>query len=135
MRQGEPADSIIFILSGTSQVVDGDHQIALLNTGDFVGESMFFEEPTRNADVQALGSISIARFDIHKFKKFLHEEQDTALKIRELFRAAKQARDEQNFAQSYQDKKQYLALIAHNNMKNSLMDFASFIHPKSSISP
>ena len=48
-----------------------------------------------------------------------------ALKYREYFRTIGRARDEQLLADNYSDKRKYLALIAHNNMKESLIEFCS----------
>ena len=40
MRKGEPADSMIFIIDGLVQILDGDRQLALQKAGDFLGESL-----------------------------------------------------------------------------------------------
>ncbi len=126
MQKEEPADSLVLVLSGSCQVIDGDHQLALLNTGEFVGESMFSEEPTRIADVEAVTDLIAARFSLENFKSFLEIDQHTALKVREYFRAIKRTREEKNSATSFQERRRFLALIAHNNMKSGLVEFCKF---------
>lgn len=125
MHKGEPSDSMVFVLDGLLQVLDGKRQIALEKAGAIVGESLFSEEATRVADVQAIEPTTIGRFSLHDFNHFLDKNQTLALKYREYFREIKRARDEQLVAERYNEKRKYLALIAHNNMKASLMEFCS----------
>lgn len=125
MRKGEPSDSMVFVVDGLLQVLDGERQIALEKPGAIVGESLFSEEPKRVADVQAIEPTTIGRFSLHDFNRFLDKNQTLALKYREYFREIRRSRDEQLVAESYNDKRKYLALIAHNNMKSSLMEFCS----------
>ena len=125
MRKGEPSDSMVFIIDGLLQVLDGERQIAIEKTGAIVGESLFSDEATRVADVQAIEETTVGRFSLHDFHEFLDKDQALALKYREYFRAIRRIRDEQLAAENYSDKRKYLALIAHNNMKGSLMEFCS----------
>ena len=125
MRKGEPSDSMVFIIDGLLQVLDGERQIALEKTGAMIGESLFSDEATRVADVQAIEETTVGRFSLHDFHEFLDKDQALALKYREYFRAIRRIRDEQLAAENYSDKRKYLALIAHNNMKGSLMEFCS----------
>jgi methylglyoxal synthase len=129
MHKGEPSDSMVFVVDGLLQVLDGERQIAIEKPGAVVGESLFSEEPTRVADVQAIEPTTIGRFSLQDFNRFLDKNQTLALKYREYFREIRRARDEQMVAESYNDKRKYLALIAHNNMKASLMEFCS-LHAK-----
>lgn len=41
MTEGEPAVSLLFIMSGKVRVFSQDHQLAILQEGDMFGESMF----------------------------------------------------------------------------------------------
>ena len=125
MRKGEPSDSMVFVIDGLLQVLDGERQIALEKTGAIVGESLFSDEATRVADVQAIEETTVGRFSLHDFHEFLDKDQALALKYREYLRAIRRIRDEQLAAENYSDKRKYLALIAHNNMKGSLMEFCS----------
>ena len=125
MRKDEPADCMAFLVSGRVQIIEDERQIALLTTGDCFGESMFSEEATRVASVQALESTKVGWFTIHDFHDLLETKQRLALQFREVFKAVGRARTEQHAAETYTDKRKYLALIAHNNMKESLMEFCS----------
>ena len=55
--------------------------------------------------------------------RFLNKDQTTALKFHKHFKAVGQAREAESFAEKYRDKRKFLALVAHNNMKSSLMEF------------
>ena len=125
MRKGEPSDSLVFILEGLVQILDGERQLAIEQTGAIIGESLFSEEATRVADVQTIEQTTVGRLSIHDFESFLGQNQSLALKYREYFRAIRRARADQIAAENYTDKRKYLALIAHNNMKGSLMEFCS----------
>jgi len=123
MRKGEPADSMAFVIQGLVQVIDGDQQIALLKEGEFLGESLFSEHSTRTADVQAIEYTIVGIFTLDDFQKFLNKDQTTALKFHQYFKSVGLAREAQSFAGRYNDERKYLALVAHNNMKASLMEF------------
>ena len=125
MKRGEPSDSMVFVLNGLVQILNGERQIAIERPGAIIGESLFSDEATRIADVKTIEKTTVARFSIHDFESFLDQNQPLALKYREYFRAIRRARAEQLAAESYTDKRKYLALIAHNNMKASLMEFCS----------
>lgn len=125
MHKGEPSDSMVFVLKGLVQILDGERQLAIEKTGAIIGESLFSEEATRIADVQTIEPTTVGRLSIHDFENFLDQNQPLALKYREYFRAVRRARTDQITAENYTDKRKYLALIAHNNMKESLMEFCS----------
>ena len=125
MHKGEPADCMAFLVNGRVQILEDERQIALLTSGDCFGESMFSDEATRLADVQAMEQTTVGLFTTHDFDTFLKTHQRLALQFREIFKAVGQARAEQHAAETYIDKRKYLALIAHNNMKESLMEFCS----------
>ena len=125
MHKGEPSDSMVFVLRGLVQILDGERQLAIEKTGAIIGESLFSEEATRIADVQTIEPTTVGRLSIHDSENFLDQNQPLALKYREYFRAIRRARADQITAENYTDKRKYLALIAHNNMKESLMEFCS----------
>ena len=125
IRKGQPADSMIFIVDGLVQVLDDERQIALQKGGGFVGESLFSDEAIRMADVQAIEATTIGRFTIHDFDRFLHDNQRLALRFREYFQTVGRARARQIANENYVDNRKYLALIAHNNMKEGLMEFCA----------
>ena len=125
ISKGSPADSLVFILSGLAQSLDDNRQVALHNQRDFAGESLFSDKITHNVNVQALEDSITARLSCHDFHEFLQKDQTLALKNQEFFNKISKVRGEQTAGESFVDKKKYLALIAHNNMKSSLMEFCS----------
>ena len=125
INKGDPADSLLFILSGLAQSLDDDRQVGLHAKGDFAGDSFFSDRSTHNVDVQAVEDSVFAKLSTHDFHEFLKEDQTLALKFQEFFRTVSKVRGNQMFGESFVDKKKYLALIAHNNMKSSLMEFCS----------
>ena len=125
ISKGSPADSLVFILSGLAQSLDDNRQVALHNQRDFAGESLFSDKITHNVNVQALEDSITARLSCHDFHEFLQRDQTLALKNQEFFNKISKVRGEQTAGESFVDKKKYLALIAHNNMKSSLMEFCS----------
>ncbi|MAR50610.1 MAG: methylglyoxal synthase [Rhodobacteraceae bacterium] len=125
ISKGSPADSLVFILSGLAQSLDDNRQVALHNKGDFTGDSLFSDRSTHNVNVQALEDSVTARLSCHDFHEFLQKDQTLALKYQEFFHAISKVRGEQIAGERFVDKKKYLALIAHNNMKSSLMEFCS----------
>ena len=125
ISKGSPADSLVFILSGLAQSLDDNRQVALHNQGDFAGDSLFSDRSTHNVNVQALEDSTTARLSCHDFHEFLQKDQTLELKYQEFFNKISKVRGAQIAGESFIDKKKYLALIAHNNMKSSLMEFCS----------
>ena len=41
MKKGEPSDSMVFVLKGLVQILDGERQLAIEKTGSIIGESLF----------------------------------------------------------------------------------------------
>ena len=135
MHKGCPADAMVVVMDGLLQVLVDDRQVALLHSGDFSGEAMFSDDAIRKADVQALEDSVIAEFSLDHFNTFLTANQTLALRYREYFRTLMAARQAQNDAERYVDQRKYLALVAHNNMKESLMEFCQLQRSKISEFP
>jgi len=135
MHKGCPADAMVVVMDGLLQVLVDDRQVALLHSGDFSGEAMFSDDAIRKADVQALEDSVIAEFSLDHFNTFLTANQTLALRYREYFRTLMAARQAQNDVERYVDQRKYLALVAHNNMKESLMEFCQLQRSKISEFP
>lgn len=125
ISKGSPADSLVFILSGLAQSLDDNRQVDLHNKGDFAGDSLFSDRSTHYLNVEALEDSILARLTCHGFHNFLQKDQTLALKYQEFFNEISKVRREQLAGESFVNKKKFLALIAHNNMKSSLMEFCS----------
>ena len=125
ISKGSPADSLVFILSGLAQSLDDNRQVDLHSKGDFAGDSLFSDRSTHYLNVEALEDSILARLTCHDFHNFLQKDQTLALKYQEFFNEISKVRREQLAGESFVNKKKFLALIAHNNMKSSLMEFCS----------
>ena len=78
-RQGDPADSVFYIQSGKVKKTVVSEQgkeavVALLGTGDFVGEGCLTGRPLRLATVSALTECVIARIAKVDITRVIHEE-------------------------------------------------------------
>ena len=78
-RQGDPADSVFYIQSGKVKKTVVSEQgkeavVALLGTGDFVGEGCLTGQPLRLATVSALTECVIARIAKADITRVIHEE-------------------------------------------------------------
>ena len=86
---------------------------------------MFSERSIHDLNVQALEDSITARLTCHDFHNFLQKDQTLALKYQKFFNEISKVCKEQIAGESFVNKQEYLALIAHNNMKSSLMEFCS----------
>ncbi len=123
VSQGEPAGSIIFIVSGAVRVVANEYQLERLETGDMFGESMFSEEGIRVADVISCEDTVIGVFTIEQYETLLRQSPRIALKYKQFFETVYHQHMSANDKYFHIDRKQYLALIAHDSMKPSLIAF------------
>ena len=78
-RQGDPADSVFYIRSGkVKQTVVSEQGkeavVALLGTGDFVGEGCLTGQPLRLATVSALTECVIVQIAKADITRVIHEE-------------------------------------------------------------
>jgi predicted RND superfamily exporter protein len=75
IRQGTVGRSMYLVVSGQIEVLRQDNgarqRLALLGPGDVFGEIGFVLDTFRTADVTALGSVSVLRFDHHRLKRDL----------------------------------------------------------------
>lgn len=135
MRKGCLADAMVVAMDDLLQVLVDDRQVALLHSGDFSGEAIFSDDIIRKVDVQALEDSIIAELSLDQFNTFLTTNQTFALRYREYFHTLMAARQAQNDAERYVDQRKYLALVAHNNMKENLMEFCQLQRSKISEFP
>ena len=111
MRKDEPDDSMAFVIQGLVQVIDRDQQIALLKEGEILGESLFSNHATRNADVQAIEDTIVGIFTLDDFQDFLIKDQKTALKSHKHFEAVGQAREAESFAKNTEISENFLTSL------------------------
>lgn len=123
MSEGEPAASLMFILSGEVRVICKDHQLAIVREGGLLGESMFSTEGIRMADVIASESTSVIAFTLGQYEALMRDFLDVGLKYKNFFESVYLRNKSNNDKFFHNDTTKYLALIAHNEMKPSLLAF------------
>jgi len=123
MKKGEPADTLMVILAGSTRVINEDIQIASNKIGDVIGENIFIEDGVRNAGVQAIEETAVGVFSLDDFRELLEKNRLLALEFRNRIIKLRNDRELHNEGSSFIDTKKYVALIAHNEMKSSLVEF------------
>ena len=123
MAVGEPADCLMFVLEGSIRILADNTQISSIGIGGCFGESMFSDQGTRTANVQAPEKSLVAIFTLEDYSLFIAQNSSLAIKFKSYFIAIKARHDNQTHGLLFKDDKKYLALIAHNEMKKSLADF------------
>ena len=123
MAEGEPADCLMYLLDGNVRILADNTQISSIDIGGCFGESMFSEQGTRTASVQAIERSLVATFTLEDYSRFIAQNSTLAVKFKNYFIATKARNDNQTHGLLFKDDKKYLALIAHNEMKKSLAEF------------
>jgi methylglyoxal synthase len=123
MAEGEPADCLMYLLDGNVRILADNTQISSIDIGGCFGESMFSEQGTRTASVQAIERSLVATFTLEDYSRFIAQYSTLAVKFKNYFIATKARNDNQTHGLLFKDNKKYLALIAHNEMKKSLAEF------------
>ena len=123
MAEGEPADCLMYLLDGNVRILADNTQISSIDIGGCFGESMFSEQGTRTASVQAIERSLVATFTLEDYSRFIAQYSTLAVKFKNYFIATKARNDNQTHGLLFKDDKKYLALIAHNEMKKSLAEF------------
>lgn len=88
VREGEPGEAIYVIIYGTARVthqVDGESRdLALLRTGDYLGEWAVLTGAPRTATVTAVTRVEAIRIDYLPFLQFIRENPQIADPIKTL---------------------------------------------------
>ena len=123
MAEGEPADCLMYLLKGHVRVLADNTQLSTIDIGGCFGESMFSDQGTRTASVQASEKSVVVRFTLEDYSSFITQNPSLAVKFKNYYIAIKARHDDQTHGLMFRDNRKYLALIAHNEMKKSLADF------------
>jgi methylglyoxal synthase len=118
---GTPAGFVALVVSGEVVVIGDDVKVARLGEGAFFGEAMFSDQPTRTADVRAVGCVTCGLLVREDFERLLDSHRDIALRCQAFFASLYDTNRERRLG----DQARYIALIAHDAMKPVLVDFAS----------
>ena len=81
--QGEPADSLFFLLRGRVKLAVASHGgkeaiLATLGSGELFGEGCLAGQPSRMATATSVGDCSIAKVEKPIMVRMIHEEQGLA---------------------------------------------------------
>ena len=123
LTKGEPANSLMFLISGEVNVHLNELRVAKLTQGDVFGEAMFSDQGIRIADAVAVEPTEVLFVDHSTYEYLLREDTKVALKCKLIF---EQLYKKNSMANEYfftKDPAKYLALVAHNEMKKSLVNF------------
>ncbi len=123
MSKGEPATSLMCLVAGEARVISRGHQLAILRVGEIFGESMFSDEGIRTADVIASEDVSVIIFTVEDHERLTRISPSIALKYKIFFESIYQHNKNKDNKFFHVDSTKYLALIAHNEMKSSLVEF------------
>ena len=125
MKEGEPACSLMLLISGEIRLTHVDTELSILQPGDFFGESLFADDGTRFANATCISPVTIARLKQAHFNKLIEDAPIAARKFKQFFAAHHMKEVHEKEGLSFIDHRSYLGLVAHNEMKDSLMEFAS----------
>ena len=81
--QGQPADSVFFLLQGKVKLAVASHEgkeaiVATLGSGEFFGEGCLAGQPLRMATAISVGDCTLARVEKPTMARMLHEEPGLA---------------------------------------------------------
>lgn len=122
-KAGEPATSLKFIISGAVNIHLSRHLVAQLTPGDIFGEAMFSDQGKRIADAVAVEPAEVLQFDLAAYEEMLRQDTKVALKCKHIFEELYKNNSIANENFFNKDTTKYLALVAHNNMKEPLVQF------------
>ena len=123
VARGAPATSAGVIVAGSAEVILEGRRVAVLEAGQIFGESMFSSEGARTADLRATSSGCFAAFTSDDFQDLLDSHPQLALRCQGFFEAEYARTQERDAGSRERDTTRYVALIAHNEMKSTLLDF------------
>ena len=124
MKEGEPACSLLLLISGDIRLTHDQIELRLLQPGEFFGESLFTEEGSRFANATSTSPVTIARLSLNHFYKLVEQAPVAARKFKQFFASHHLNEVHEKEGLSFIDHRNYLGLVAHNEMKDSLMEFA-----------
>ena len=122
--EGAPECSLLIVVSGEIRLSHNDTELNKLNSGQIFGEGAFSDDGTSFEKVEATVDSVLARLAINRFEEFLQNNCKTAQKLKHHFKELHHTRLHEVEGLSFRDQRKFLALVAHNEMKPSLMEFA-----------
>lgn len=90
MQEGEPANRMMFLISGEADVISNGVRLARLKPRSFFGEGMFCRDAVRVADVVARDRCLVAIFSLDNYQDFLNAAPESAIKFSRFFENQRQ---------------------------------------------
>jgi methylglyoxal synthase len=123
-KEGEPDCSLLIVVSGEVRLSHDGNEITKLHPGQIFGEGVFSEDGTSFEQATCTVDSVVARLALKNFEKFLQTDAKAAQKLKEHYKNLHHQRLHEVEGLSFRDQRKFLALVAHNEMKPSLMEFA-----------
>lgn len=122
--EGAPECSLLIVIDGEVRLSHDDTELNKLSPGQIFGEGAFSDDGTSFEKAEATIDSLVARLTIQHFEEFLQDHCKTAQKLKNHFKELHHKRVHEVEGISFTDQRKFLALVAHNEMKPSLMEFA-----------
>ena len=123
-RPGEPECTLMIVIKGEVDLSSDGTELEKLGPGDIFGEGSFGDFDSSYAEVISVAETTLAKLGYKEFEALLKEEPKHALKFKQYFKQIHEKRVYEVEGLSFVDQRRYFALVAHNEMKPSLMEFA-----------
>ena len=122
--QGAPDCTLMIVITGEVILSTDGIEIDKLGAGQIFGEGSFSDLGSSYSEVVAVEDSTLAELGYQEFEALLKHEPKHALKFKQYFKQIHEQRVHEVEGLSFVDTRRYFALVAHNEMKPSLVDFA-----------
>ena len=122
--QGAPECTLMIIIKGEVDLSNEGTELEKLGPGEIFGEGSFGDSGSSYAEVVTVEDTALAKLGYQEFEALLKDEPKHALKFKQYFKKLHDKRVHEVEGLSFVDPRRYFALVAHNEMKPSLMEFA-----------
>lgn len=123
-QEGEPDCSLHIVVSGEVRLSHDGTEIEKVHPGQTFGEGAFSEDGTSFEQATSTLETVVVRLEMRNFENFLQQNYKAAQKLKQHFKDLHLKRLHEVEGISFTDERRFLALVAHNEMKPSLMEFA-----------
>ena len=123
-QEGEPDCSLLIVVSGEVRLSHDGTEIEKVHPGQTFGEGAFSEDGTSFEQATSTLETVVVRLEMRNFENFPQQNCKPAQKLKQYFTNLHLKRLHEVEGISFTDERRFLALVAHNEMKPSLMEFA-----------
>ena len=124
MNEASPSDKFFILLSGEITLSHRNLELEKVTPGMYIGESMFSDEGSRFADAISTEPVKGLEIEYFRYEEFVNNNPIISLKFKQFFLNEYHRLIHEVEGISFIDKRKYLGLVAHNEMKESLIQFA-----------